>query len=69
VVDVHVDRVESPQLIRDRVLYAVDVVGDPSLIHVNPDCGLRTRSREIAFLKLSNLVKGVLLAKTELGLL
>jgi len=69
VVDVHVDRVESPQLIRDRVLYAVDVMGDPSLIHVNPDCGLRTRSREIAFFKLSNLVTGVQLAKTELGLL
>ncbi len=69
VVDVHVDRIESPELIRDRVLYAVEIMGDPSLVQVNPDCGLRTRSREIAFGKLSNLVKGVQLAKIQLGLI
>jgi 5-methyltetrahydropteroyltriglutamate--homocysteine methyltransferase len=58
VLDIHTDFVESPELVADRVLYAVDVFGDPSRVHVCPDCGLRTR----------NMVAGVELAKVALGL-
>jgi 5-methyltetrahydropteroyltriglutamate--homocysteine methyltransferase len=68
VLDIHTDFVEPPELVRDRVLHAVDVFGDPGRIHVTPDCGLRTRSWEVAYAKLVNMVEGVELAKKELGL-
>ena len=50
--DIHTDFVESPELVRDRILYAVDVFGDPERIDVCPDCGLRTRSWDVAYDKL-----------------
>src|SRR5438093_1254567 len=68
VLDIHSDFIESPELVRDRVLYAVNVFGDPARIHVTPDCGLRTRSWEVAFKKLRNMTAGVALARQELGL-
>jgi 5-methyltetrahydropteroyltriglutamate--homocysteine methyltransferase len=68
VLDIHSDFIESPELVRDRILYAVDVFGDPYRIHVTADCGLRTRSWAVAFQKLVNMVAGVGLAKRELGL-
>ncbi len=67
VLDIHTDFIESPELVRDRVLHSVEVFGDPARIHVIPDCGLRTRSWEVAFRKLENLVAGVRQAKGELG--
>ncbi len=66
VLDVHSDFIEPPELIRDRILYAVKILGDPSKVYVNPDCGLRTRKREIAFAKLKNMIKGVKLAEAAL---
>lgn len=66
VVDVHTDRVESPELIRDRILYAAQILG-PEKIYVNPDCGLRTRSMRIAFEKLKNMVVGTKLARKEIA--
>jgi 5-methyltetrahydropteroyltriglutamate--homocysteine methyltransferase len=68
VLDIHTDFVEPPELVRDRVLHSVEVFDDPARIHVIPDCGLRTRSWEVAFAKLRNLVAGVDLAKRDLGL-
>ena len=68
VLDIHTDFIEPPELVRDRVLYAVDVFDDPDRIHVTPDCGLRTRSWDVAYVKLQNMVAGVELAKKELGL-
>lgn len=68
VLDIHSDFIESPELVRDRILFAVDVFGDPSRIHVTPDCGLRTRSWAVAHRKLVNMVAGVELAKKELRL-
>ncbi len=63
VVDVHTDFVEPVELIRDRILYALDIVKDPNRIFVAPDCGLRTRSWKIAFEKLRNMVEAVNLIK------
>ncbi|MGC8662068.1 MAG: hypothetical protein ACP5TZ_06175 [Nitrososphaeria archaeon] len=63
VLDVHTDFIEPPELVRDRILYAVKVLGDYSKIYVNPDCGLRTRQRNIAFEKLKNMIEGVRLAE------
>jgi 5-methyltetrahydropteroyltriglutamate--homocysteine methyltransferase len=68
VLDIHTDFIESPELVRDRILYAVGVFGDPNRIHVTPDCGLRTRSWDVAYAKLRNMVAGTELARTELGL-
>ncbi|MCX8189264.1 MAG: hypothetical protein N3F64_06095 [Nitrososphaeria archaeon] len=50
--------IESVNLIRDRLDYAAKIVGDPSKITANPDCGLRTRKEwNIIWKKLSNMVK------------
>ncbi len=58
VLDVHTDFIEPPELVRDRILFALEVVGDPNRIYVSPDCGLRTRTWEVAFQKLRNMVEG-----------
>ena len=68
VLDIHSDFIESPELVRDRVLYAVEVFGDPKRIHVTPDCGLRTRSWQVAYEKLKNMTAGVALARKQLGI-
>jgi 5-methyltetrahydropteroyltriglutamate--homocysteine methyltransferase len=62
VLDIHTDFVEPPELVRDRILYAVDVFGDPARLHICPDCGLRTRSWEVAYDKLVSMVEGTRLA-------
>ena len=67
VLDVHTDRVESPELVRDRVLYAARLLG-PERVRVNPDCGLRTRRWDVVEAKLRSLVEGTRLARRELGL-
>ena len=67
VLDIHTDFVEPPELVRDRILYAVDVFGDPARIHVCPDCGLRTRSWDVAYEKLRNMVEGTRLAEESLN--
>ncbi len=66
VIDVHRDFVEPPELVRDRILYANRIIGDPGLLRVNPDCGLRTRSIGVSFQKLENMVNGVKLAEDQI---
>src|SRR4029078_10639338 len=66
-VDIPTDFIESPELVRDRILYATEVFGDPERIHVCPDCGLRTRSWEGAYDKLRNMVEGTKLAEQALS--
>ena len=68
VLDIHTDFIEPPELVRDRVLYAVEMFGDPARIQVTPDCGLRTRSWDVAYRKLQNMVEGTQMAKQALGL-
>jgi 5-methyltetrahydropteroyltriglutamate--homocysteine methyltransferase len=63
VIDVHTDFVEPPELIRDRILYVLDIVKDPNKIFVAPDCGLRTRTWKVAYEKLRNMVLGVNMVK------
>lgn len=62
VIDVHTDRIETPELVKERILEASKILR-PELIYVNPDCGLRTRTWKIAFAKLKNMVKGAELAR------
>lgn len=67
VIDVHTNFVEPPELIRDRILRAVRVVNDPSRIYASTDCGLRTRTWEVSFAKLKNMVLGAELARKALA--
>jgi 5-methyltetrahydropteroyltriglutamate--homocysteine methyltransferase len=66
VIDVHTNSVEPPELVRDRILYVAKLIGDPSRIYVSADCGLRTRTWEISFQKLKNMVLGAELARRAL---
>jgi len=66
VIDVHTDFVEPPELVRDRILYAVKIVEDPARIYASTDCGLRTRTWDVSFQKLKNMVEGAELARTSL---
>jgi 5-methyltetrahydropteroyltriglutamate--homocysteine methyltransferase len=67
VLDIHSDFVEPAELVRDRILYAVEVLGDPERIQINPDCGLRTRSWDVVYEKLANMVQGTRLAEETLN--
>jgi 5-methyltetrahydropteroyltriglutamate--homocysteine methyltransferase len=67
VLDIHSDFVEPAELVRDRILYAADALGDPERIQVNPDCGLRTRSWDVVYEKLANMVQGTRLAELVLN--
>lgn len=64
VLNVHTDFIEPPELVRDRILYAANLLGKER-IYVNPDCGLRTRTLDVAFAKLKNMVEGAKLARTQ----
>ena len=64
VLDVHVDKMESAEFVRDKVLAAAKILG-PEKVYVNPDCGLRTRSWQVSYDKLSNMVKGTEMARKE----
>jgi len=66
-VDVHDDRIEPQSLVKERILYAAKLLKNPSLIYVNPDCGLRTRSWKVSYSKLCNMVKGAEMARKEIS--
>jgi 5-methyltetrahydropteroyltriglutamate--homocysteine methyltransferase len=67
VADIHSDEIEAPETVRDRLLYAEKLVGDPARVQANPDCGLRTRRWEVAYKKLCNMAEGAALARKEFG--
>jgi len=66
VIDVHTDFIEPPELVRDRILHAAKLIGDPSRTYVSTDCGLRTRTWNISFQKLKSMVLGAELARKAL---
>lgn len=68
VLDVHTNFIEPVELIRDRILYALEILQDPQRIYVAPDCGLRTRTWDVAFAKLRNMVEAVEQVKARLGM-
>jgi 5-methyltetrahydropteroyltriglutamate--homocysteine methyltransferase len=65
VVDVHRPEVESPERVADRIRRAAKILGDPSRIWVNPDCGLRTRTLEVSWQKLHSVVEGARIARAD----
>ncbi|MDV3244193.1 MAG: hypothetical protein LYZ66_03310 [Nitrososphaerales archaeon] len=59
VVHVHTDKLPSVGTVKDRVLYAAKAAGvGPEKVFVTPDCGLRTRSPEVAYAMLGLVVAG-----------
>ncbi len=67
VLDVHRDEVETAELVADRIARAARYLGDPGRIWVNPDCGLRTRSLDVAWAKLGAMVAGARIARERLA--
>ena len=65
VTDVHRDDLETPPLVADRIRRAARILGDPRRIWVNPDCGLRTRSLDVAWAKLGAMRDGAAIARAE----
>jgi 5-methyltetrahydropteroyltriglutamate--homocysteine methyltransferase len=65
VTDVHRDDLESAELVADRIRRAVKILDDPRRIWVNPDCGLRTRSLDVASAKLKVMVEGAAVARAD----
>lgn len=59
--------IESPKLVRDRILFASKLLKDPGRVSVNPDCGLRTRSWEITYKKLQVMKEGTELAREKIS--
>lgn len=64
VLDVHTDELESPELIKERLLYTAELVGSQR-IEAAPDCGLRSRTLTMAVQKLQRLVEGTRLAREQ----
>jgi 5-methyltetrahydropteroyltriglutamate--homocysteine methyltransferase len=58
--------VESPELVRDRILYACSIVG-ADRIACNPDCGGRRMPWEVYHRKLQSLRRGAELAAEVIG--
>jgi len=63
VLDVHRDEIETPEKVSERIQRSAKILGDPTRIWVNPDCGLRTRKLSVAYQKLTNMVEGARLAR------
>ncbi|MER3601636.1 MAG: hypothetical protein C4339_02850 [Nitrososphaerota archaeon] len=56
--------IESPELVRDRILFALRYF-DAERLWVNPDCGGRRMPWEVYMAKLTNMVRGAELAARE----
>lgn len=65
VLDVHKDVIETPEVVEDRIVRAAKILGDPDRLWINPDCGLRTRSLDVTWAKLTNMVEGTRRARAR----
>ena len=65
VIDVKSPVVESPELVAARIRRALEYV-DPARLVVNPDCGLRHLTPEVARRKLHVMVAGAAIVRSEL---
>jgi 5-methyltetrahydropteroyltriglutamate--homocysteine methyltransferase len=66
VVDVKSSAVEAPELVAARIRRALEYV-DPGRLVVNPDCGLRHLTPEVARRKLHAMVAGAAIVRSELS--
>ncbi|MEM3421899.1 MAG: cobalamin-independent methionine synthase II family protein, partial [Candidatus Hadarchaeum sp.] len=58
--------VESVETIERRIKRALEVL-QPEQLWIDPDCGLKTRSKEEAVAKLKNMVEAVRRARADIG--
>jgi 5-methyltetrahydropteroyltriglutamate--homocysteine methyltransferase len=66
VVDVHSHRLESKDLIKERIRRALDLV-PPHRLYIDPDCGLKTRKVEEAIEKMRVIVESSKEIRQELS--
>lgn len=67
VIHVHTDILPSADVVKDRILYSAKATDlSPEKLFVNPDCGLRTRSPEVAYKMLNLVTAGAKKARNEL---
>ena len=66
VLDVHSHRVESVEEIKSSIRKGLEVF-KPDQLYVDPDCGLKTRLKEEAVAKLTNMVAAAKEVRKELG--
>jgi len=66
VIDVKSAAVETPDLVAARIRRALEYV-TPDRLMINPDCGLRHLTPEVARGKLHAMVAGTAIVRTELG--
>jgi len=66
VVDVHSHVVENTATVEQRIRRALEVL-KPEQIWIDPDCGLKTRTREETVNKLKAMVKAAQDTRTQLG--
>jgi 5-methyltetrahydropteroyltriglutamate--homocysteine methyltransferase len=67
VIDVKSPTVETPELVAARIRRALEYV-DPGRLMINPDCGLRHLTPEVARRKLHAMVAGTAIVRSELSL-
>jgi len=66
VIDVHSSYIEDQSTIARAIRKAMKYV-KPECIYVNPDCGMKFLSRDVAREKLKSMVDGVRMVREELG--
>ncbi len=73
-IDTTSNYVEHPEVVADRLMRAVEAIGDPARVQAGTDCGFATAAgmsevaSEVVWLKLASLVEGANMASDRLGL-
>jgi len=64
-VDSSIDRVESVAEIKKRIEKGIEIF-DPRIMLLDPDCGMRMRTREVAFAKLKHMAEAAKIVRLGL---
>jgi 5-methyltetrahydropteroyltriglutamate--homocysteine methyltransferase len=64
-VDSSIDKIESIAEIKKRIEEGIEVF-DPRIMLLDPDCGMRMRSREVAFTKLKHMTEAAKMVRIGL---
>jgi 5-methyltetrahydropteroyltriglutamate--homocysteine methyltransferase len=65
VLDLSTNEVETPETVAARIRRALPFIS-PDRLNIAPDCGLKYLPREVAFRKMSAMVEGAALVRSEL---
>src|SRR3989344_1138834 len=55
--------IETPEIVRNRILRAANVLGDPNMVYVAPDCGLRQLQLDRCLKMYEVMIEGAELAR------